>query len=61
MKSFQSLAIRTMRDILSGEEFTVNYKYDIEDAPSWFGQLCTQSVEKETVYYPLANYHAQKG
>jgi len=55
----QSLAIRTMRDILSGEEFTVHYKYDIDDAPSWFLQLCRTSVEKE-VYYPVANYHAQK-
>ena len=49
-----------MRDILSGEEFTVNYKYDIDDAPNWFVELCRKSVEKE-IYYPVANYHAQKG
>jgi len=38
----QSLAIRTSRDIFCGEEFTVNYKYDTNDAPEWYAQLCSQ-------------------
>ena len=36
---FQVLGVRALKDISTGEEFTVNYKYDVMDSPEWFQQL----------------------
>jgi len=37
--SSQVLAVRAITDISQGEEYTVNYKYDLYDAPEWYQNI----------------------
>ena len=48
------LGVRAIRDIYCGEEYTVNYKYSLKDAPLWY-QVQPKRMHQYDIRYSLKN------